>query len=246
MAEERKPIRACLFDMDGLLINSEDIYTEVTNSVLSDHGKPNLPWHIKADLQGRPGTEATRRFLEWSELPYSPEELYAEMSRRQESKWATTQAMPGAQELLEKLQAAEVPFALASSSHKANYELKTAHLDDMFDKFGIHKVLGDDTRIPKGRGKPAPDIWLVALASLNQDLLASGKISAPIEADECLVFEDGIPGIQGAKEAGCQIVWVPHPKILEIFENDKLEIVGTKGEILESLHEFDGKKYGME
>lgn len=46
-------IRACLFDMDGLLIDSEDKYTICTNRVLHEYGKPSLPWHIKAKLQGR-------------------------------------------------------------------------------------------------------------------------------------------------------------------------------------------------
>lgn len=43
--------------MDGLLINSEDLYTICTNEILHEYGKPNLPWNIKAQLQGRPGPE---------------------------------------------------------------------------------------------------------------------------------------------------------------------------------------------
>lgn len=50
-------IRACLFDMDGLLIDSEDLYTICTNEVLREYGRPDLPWNIKAQLQGRPGPE---------------------------------------------------------------------------------------------------------------------------------------------------------------------------------------------
>lgn len=50
-------VRACLFDMDGLLIDSEDVYTEATNTILHEHGKPSLPWSVKARLQGRPGPE---------------------------------------------------------------------------------------------------------------------------------------------------------------------------------------------
>lgn len=50
-------IRACLFDMDGLLIDSEDLYTKVTNEILQKYGRPNLPWSIKAQLQGRPQPE---------------------------------------------------------------------------------------------------------------------------------------------------------------------------------------------
>lgn len=43
--------------MDGLLIDSEDIYTKCNNEILHEHGKPSLPWSIKAQLQGRPGPE---------------------------------------------------------------------------------------------------------------------------------------------------------------------------------------------
>ena len=45
------PVRACIFDVDGLLINSEDIYTEAYNNVLRAYGKPDMPWNIKARLQ---------------------------------------------------------------------------------------------------------------------------------------------------------------------------------------------------
>ena len=44
-------VRACIFDLDGLLINSEDIYTEAYNIVLHEYNKPDLPWSIKARLQ---------------------------------------------------------------------------------------------------------------------------------------------------------------------------------------------------
>lgn len=48
------PIRACLFDVDGLLINSEDLYTKVTNTLLAQLDRPPLTWSIKSALQGRP------------------------------------------------------------------------------------------------------------------------------------------------------------------------------------------------
>lgn len=49
------PVRACLFDMDGLLIDTEDIYTDVVNIILRENNRPPMPWSIKAQLQGRPG-----------------------------------------------------------------------------------------------------------------------------------------------------------------------------------------------
>ncbi|KAK9484084.1 HAD-like domain-containing protein [Lipomyces starkeyi] len=240
---QRPKIRACIFDMDGLLINSEDIYTEVTNSLLKEHGKPMLPWSVKADLQGRPGTEATARFLAWSQLPYSPEELYATFAERQKTRWKDTVPLPGAVELLNKLNEKKIPIALATSSHRGNYLLKTAHLGHMFSLFNdANTVLGDDPRIPKGRGKPEPDIWLVALQTLNSMLPDHLE---RIKPEECLVFEDGIPGLMGAKKAGCQVVWVPDPNILKVFEDTKHEIVGEWGEILPRLDALDFVKYGL-
>jgi pseudouridine 5'-phosphatase len=57
MRDSFPPVRACLFDMDGLLIDSEDIYSFVTNKILHEYGKPDLPWSIKAQLQGRPAPQ---------------------------------------------------------------------------------------------------------------------------------------------------------------------------------------------
>jgi pseudouridine 5'-phosphatase len=47
------PIRACIFDVDGLLINSEDIYTKIYNNILQEYDAPNYPWRIKAIQQSR-------------------------------------------------------------------------------------------------------------------------------------------------------------------------------------------------
>lgn len=52
-------IRACLFDMDGLLIDTEDLYSQSTNAILHEYGKPDMPWSVKAQLQGRPGPEVS-------------------------------------------------------------------------------------------------------------------------------------------------------------------------------------------
>ena len=73
-----------------------------------------------------------------------------------------------------------------------------------------HKVLGDDKRVPKGRGKPAPDIYLVALQSIN-DNLPDGV--PKIEPRECLVFEDSVIGVEAGRRAGMRVVWVPHQKL---------------------------------
>lgn len=53
MTQALPPVRACIFDVDGTLINSEDIYTTIYNHILREYGRPEYPWPIKATQQSR-------------------------------------------------------------------------------------------------------------------------------------------------------------------------------------------------
>lgn len=55
------PIKACIFDMDGLLLDTEEILSFIINKILKEYGKPDVPWRIKAQLQGRPLQEVSCR-----------------------------------------------------------------------------------------------------------------------------------------------------------------------------------------
>lgn len=229
--------------MDGLLINTEDIYTEVTNELLAEHGKGELTWDVKIQLQGRPGPDASRLLIEAYDLPYTPEELIAKNIAKQEQKWKKCAFLPGAQELLQYLKLNKVPIALATSSNRINFERKTGHLQkDGFELFGEHIVTGDDPRVPKGRGKPFPDIWLAALKSLNAQLPEG---ATEIKPEECLVFEDALPGITAGKAAGAYVIWVPDQRALKVMDGEEHSHIGDQGVILSSLKEFDPKKYGL-
>ncbi|KIW06654.1 uncharacterized protein PV09_02362 [Verruconis gallopava] len=234
MAKSGLPaVRACLFDMDGLLIDSEDIYTLCTNKVLNEYGKPDLPWNIKAQLQGRPGPEAGRILREWAQLPISQEEMYAKISALQVEHFPKTKALPGVPQLLSTLSKATNPkvhLALATSSHKRNFEIKSAHLADLFSVFDEeHRILGDDPRIGAGRGKPAPDIYLLALETINARLRSAGE--REIHPEECLVFEDSVPGVEAGRRAGMQVVWCPHPGLLNEYKGREKEVLaGLTGE----------------
>ncbi|RMX75683.1 hypothetical protein D0869_11396 [Hortaea werneckii] len=246
-----RPIRACLFDMDGLLIDSEDLFSHCTNTVLHEHGKPSLPWHIKAQLQGRPGPSAGKIFQEWAQLPISNEELMRRISELQREVFPGCKALPGVEALLTALSQARVvgknagskpesssdeegeekmEIALATSSHKANYDLKTQHLQPLMSVFpAANRILGDDPRIPPGRGKPAPDIYLLALETIN----ARRRAQQPgnddeISPAECLVFEDSVPGIEAGRRAGMQVVWVPHPGLRKEMEGKEAEILAGR------------------
>lgn len=223
-------IRAALFDMDGLLIDSEDIYTEVTNTILARYGKPNLPWSIKSQLQGRPGPQAGAIFRAWAQLPIDDEQMLKEQKELQVKLFPNTKPLPGVLDLLAGLKKRGVHMALATSSNKNNFKIKSEHLGELFKNFALeHQVLGDDPRIPAGRGKPAPDIYLLALSTLNKTLEAQGQ--PPIKPEECLVFEDSVPGVESGRRAGMQTVWVPHPGLLNEYKDRKEEVLaGLTGE----------------
>ncbi|CZT24031.1 probable haloacid-halidohydrolase and related hydrolases [Ramularia collo-cygni] len=230
-------IRACLFDMDGLLIDSEDKYTICTNAVLREYGKPDLPWNIKAQMQGRPGPTAGKIFMDWAQLPISREEMIAKVNVHQKQHFGFCKTLPGVPELLSTLAKRTTPaiqIALATSSHKANFELKTKHLEQHFKVFEEeHRVLGDDERIAQGRGKPAPDIYLLALKTINDRLKREGK--EEVKPEECLVFEDSVPGVESGRRAGMQVVWCPHPGLLQEYEGREDEVLaGLTGEMKEA------------
>jgi pseudouridine-5'-monophosphatase len=242
------PIRACLFDMDGLLLDSEDNYTLCTNAILAKYNRPPIPWSIKAQLQGRPGPVAGEIFHEWAQLPISREEYLIQQGKLQRQHFPTTKPLPGAEKLIGDLATAKtvagdkVHIALATSSNLVNFKLKTAHLEELFSVFeGHRRVLGDDVRIPTGRGKPAPDIYLLALQTINASL---GEGEKDIVPEECLVFEDSVPGVEAGRRAGMRVVWVPHLELHAEYKNREREVLagrtGEGGQVdLHQLGELD-------
>ncbi|GEQ68487.1 hypothetical protein JCM33374_g2155 [Metschnikowia sp. JCM 33374] len=230
--------------LHGTLLNTEDLYTVGTSRVLSKYGKGPLTWDIKLDLQGRPGPEATRRLLAaYGITDVTPEEYIQQAAVELHKLWPTSDWLDGALPLLEYLKEKKVPVALGTGSNMANYKLKTDRLANHFELFKHHVVTGDDSRIPPGRGKPCPDIWHICLESLNKEREAQGLERITIE--ECLVFEDGIPGVLSGTNANATVIWVPHPGALAEMNGKEIEILNGGGEILKSLADFDPSKYGL-
>jgi len=134
-------------------------------------------------------------------------------------------------------------------------------LGKLFEVFAPERrVLGDDKRIPKGRGKPNPDIYLVALKAVNETLEVGEE---EIKPEECLVFEDGVPGVIAGRRAGMRVVWVPHAGLAQEYSGREAEVLAGRGEgglmdehqlgivgdgwgeQLESLVDFPYEKYGI-
>lgn len=155
----------------------------------------------------------------------------------QKELFPTCKPLPGVVTLLETLSKKTEPpvyMALATSSHAGNFKLKSDHQQELFSVFAQeNRVLGDDKRIAPGRGKPAPDIWLLALETINAALRAGGK--EEIKPAECLVFEDSVPGVESGRRAGMQVVWCPHEGLLKEYSGrEERVLAGQMGEYKES------------
>ena len=254
----RKQIEYVIFDMDGkylkryrtliatnasqgLMIDSEGVYTQVTSNspkdslrstsnrnsiddILAPFGKV-MTWEMKAGCMGRRMSlpfllpqssviqvtylaerEAAEHLLSYfPDIDLSVEAYLTKRNIAQDLAWPKVQLLPGVKKLVQHLKKHTISMAVATSSRRAKYELKTGHHQDVFGAFGERVVCGDDASVKKG--KPAPDVFLVATRQLLGSKVGEGAV------DECsddekvmrgkgLVFEDAIPGVQAGKRAG--------------------------------------------
>lgn len=173
-----------IFDMDGTLLNSEIWHHRAWNQMVSEFGMPQLSTELLISFGGLPTLEISRRICE---LNHVEADLEA-MSQRKNELYVTkymfeAEPFPEICALLKELSSSGKRIAIATSSHykESSY---------LLEKHGIlpfvHALItGDQVQ----RGKPNPDIYL----------LAAEKLKAP--ASECLVFEDTVVGMAGIKNA---------------------------------------------
>lgn len=272
LATSFQEIRACIFDMDGLLINYEYMVTLSTNNLLEKYGRPTFTPSLRAKLMGVPDSTNSDVFHNWAKLPISREQFAYESSEQMRLHFTGCKPLPGAEKLLSNFSRArsassgdKIELALASSSKSHSYELKTSRPETrrLLGFFQPNKrILGNDPRVPPGGGKPAPDIYLVALQSLNSAAEPSERAILP---SECLVFEDSAAGVEAGRRAGMRVVWVPHPDmVLEYQAMQKDVLAGRTGmvevgddwqlggiddgwaESIPSLEHFNYEKYGID
>jgi pseudouridine-5'-monophosphatase len=191
---ERAP-SAVVFDLDGVLLDTEPFYTIATQEIVAEWGKV-FDWSVKSRMIGRPSLESAQTLVEALGLPITPEEYLERRAARLESLFPTAVEIEGAEAFTRSLAERGIPLAVATSSERRLFELKTGRHREWFAIFDA-VVVGDDPRV--GRGKPAPDIFLVAAADLG------------VEAAGCLVFEDAPAGVRAARAAGMAVIALPDP-----------------------------------
>jgi len=218
-----RPVRCVLFDMDGLLLDTENLYTKGTQMVLDKFGK-EYSWEFKAKLMGKNSIEVARMIIENYELPMEPEEWVTRSTEVYKELFPTVGALPGVAKLVHHLAKNNVPLSVATSSSSSAFDMKTVNHSGLFSLFD-HIVRGDNPNVK--RVKPEPDIFLYA-ASQHSD----------IKAEDCLVVEDAPLGVQAGLAAGMQVLMVPH---------EKLDPLHTEAATLAlpNLHLFKPQDFGL-
>ncbi len=184
-------ITAVVFDMDGVLVDSEQLWDEVREDLARERGGR---WHdgAQADMMGMSSPEWSRYMHDVIGLSESPDEINAEVVRRLLERYRESLPLvAGAVEAVERL-AARWPLAVASSS---NREV----IDAVLDAAGIAgRFAATVSSEEVASGKPAPDVYLEAARRLG------------VEAKGCAAVEDSRNGIRSAHAAGMRVIAIPN------------------------------------
>jgi HAD superfamily hydrolase (TIGR01509 family) len=184
-------IEAVIFDLDGVLIDSESAWAEVRREFVLERGGR---WHdhTQRDMMGMSSVEWSRYIHDELGVDMPPAQISAEVARRLARLYRDRLPLvPGAHGVVDRL-AARWPLGLASSSNRELIDLvlEVAHLARYFQA----TVSSEEV----ARGKPAPDVYLDAARSLET------------EPSRCAAIEDSHNGILSAAAAGMRVIAIPN------------------------------------
>jgi pseudouridine 5'-phosphatase len=204
-----------LFDMDGVLLDTEPLYSQAIHSVTTRFGH-DFTWALKEKIMGRGRMAAARFLVETLQIPLTPEAFLAERDVVLMDLLAVAKEIPGAEAFTRLLHARGVKMAVATSSESGIFEHKTGLHREWFSIFSA-VVCGDDPRLTAA--KPSPDIFLVAARELG------------VKPDHCLVVEDSPAGVQAARAAGMRVIAMPDPNL-------DPSLVAMADCVIRGFHEF--------
>lgn len=217
-----KSITHIIYDMDGLLLDTESLNERVNSAIVQRYGK-TFTTEIKIAIAGRSTLDSARIIVDNLNLPLTIDEYLAARNKLLYPLYPTAQALPGTRELIQHLSKHKIPQAIASSSTRKHFEMKMVNHQPWLKIFET-VTLGDDPELKQG--KPAPDIFLLTAQRLN---------AIP---EQCLVFEDSLAGMKAAIAAGMSVVIIPDP----VFDKQRFE---DATQILNSMTEFNPQAWNL-
>jgi HAD superfamily hydrolase (TIGR01509 family) len=185
-------VEAVVFDLDGVLIDSEQVWDEVREGLTRERGGR---WSERAqrDMMGMSSREWPVYMHTKLGVPEPPERINAEVVERIRARYAEElPLLPGAAEAVERV-GARWPLGLASSSNREIIELVLERAG-IAGRFAV-TVSSEEVRA----GKPDPDVYEEACARLGVDAASAAAV------------EDSHNGIRAAKAAGMRVVAIPNP-----------------------------------
>ncbi|XP_058966898.1 pseudouridine-5'-phosphatase [Pocillopora verrucosa] len=214
-----------IFDLDGLMLDTESIYTRVTQEILDPYGK-TFDWSVKSKMMGRSPMGAAQVLVEELQLPLTSEEFVELSKEKLLQLFPSAPLLPGVEKLVRHLHKHKIPIAVATGSSASQYKIKTSNHKDLFQLFS-HTVKSDDPELK--HSKPAPDIFQLAAARFH---------APPTSPRHVLVLEDAPNGVTAARAAGMNVVMVPDKRV------DRSKCLQAHL-VLDSLEEFDPTAWGF-
>jgi HAD superfamily hydrolase (TIGR01509 family) len=185
-------IEAVVFDLDGVIVDSEQVWDEVRERYTQEVGG-HYSARATREMMGMSSVEWSTYMSEELAVPGTPGEINAAIVERMLARYGEAPPLiPGAVEAVRRI-AARWPLAIASSSNPELIDVvvRAAGLGDVFE------IAVSSQEVP--RGKPAPDVYLEAARRLG------------VDAHRCGAVEDSHNGIRSAKAARMRVVAVPNP-----------------------------------
>lgn len=196
---------AVIFDLDGTLVDSMWVWSQIDKDFLSQYGK-KVDKNMDKELEGKSFTETAIFFKEYFDLSLTIEEIKACWNKMAWDYY--TKSVPlkeGAKAFLEWLKAQEIKMGIATSNsiELVKAVLKALDVENYFSEI--------KTSCEVGRGKPFPDIYLKVAEDLN------------VQPERCLVFEDIPNGVRAGKNAG-MTVWAVEDGQSELTRKELIQV----------------------
>lgn len=211
------PIKAVLFDNDGVVMDTIKIYAKANSIVIGQ----DYPDELQVKINGLQELEFAQAVINHFGLNMTPVEFVRDRQEILKEIMPTCQPVPGVTSIIEKLTEMGIPIALATSANRESLNVKFGHHQELFHKFKA-VVCGDEVT----RAKPSPEIFQVASKKLGD-----------YNPENVLVIEDSYMGIKAACDAQMASIFL---NALNDDPQVEFQRIGSSASfVIKSFNDFD-------